>query len=363
MGKRENRAEAQERRKGGEFASGYSDEKRYELVAAVTKEIDPIEPTSVTQRRFDKEAPRIAKERDWPTPPTAHAITMRLRKSWQLIKEEATGDRTIQQVLARSDGVKMAPWLDESFVFFAIKRVHMHFQKNQNDTLYPHEYVRGRIEMIAAARRRGDEEAVAAQLPTLGQIIALYDDDWNEALRLSGLPEAVRTHQALPPVTLAEHFYETKERLPRTVKELREHATALKLAFPHRRGPERLRPEIKSILEELVADRASRGLETAADGPTDGARLTPEQIDALLAGALSTKPRREWSKLDDVIGAFAEFVEEFDGIQKITSALYTGHRAERSWPSNTAWQAHGLHFQEMVELGRERVRERRKKAA
>lgn len=364
MGKRENRAAGQERRKSGKFGSGYSDEKLYELVEAVTKAIDPIEPTAVTQRRFDKEAPTIAKERGWPPPPKANGISQRLRKSWQLIKEEATEDRSIQQVLARSDGEKMAPWLNESFVFFALRRVHLHFQKRPNETLYPHEYVRGRIELIGQARSRGDGETVAAQLPTLGQIIKLYDDDWNEPLRLAGLPEAKPVHQALPAPTLAEHFFETKERLPRTIAELREHAKALKLAFPNRHGSsERLNLQIKDVVAEMVAARADRGLETAADGPTENARLTPDEIDALITDALPARSWRDWSNLDDVIDAVAEFVEEFDGSQKITSKLYTGHRVERGWPSDGTWQKHGLRFQEVIELARKRIRERRKKAA
>jgi hypothetical protein len=257
----------------------------------------------------------------------------------------------------------MAPWLNENFVFFALRRVHLHLQKRPNETLYPHEYVRGRIELIAEARRRGHEETLAAQLPTLGQIIKLYDDDWNQALRLCGLPEAKAAHQALSAVAFAEHFYETKERLPRTIKELREHAVALKLAFPNRRGlTERLNLQIKDVVEKMVADRANRGLETAADGPTEGARLTSEEIDALIADARPTMPHGDWSNIDRVIDAFAEFVEEFDGSQKITNSLYNAHRAQRGWPSNNGWQRHGR-FQEMVELARKRVREQRKKVA
>lgn len=107
------RAASVERRKSGQFATGYTDAMLYRLVEAVTTSLDPIDPVSVSQPRFDLEAPAIAAALDWPTPPSARAIAMRLKKGWELIKEEATQDRNIQQVLARADGVSEAPWLDE----------------------------------------------------------------------------------------------------------------------------------------------------------------------------------------------------------------------------------------------------------
>lgn len=357
-GKRENRAAGQDRLRNGQFGSGYSDEKLYKLVEAVITTVDPVDPLSVSERRFSKEAPAIAEAKGWPKPPQGHAITQRLRKPWKQIKEEATQERSIQQVLARSDGVKMAPWLDERFVFFALRRIHLHLQKTAQQTLYPHEYVRGRNELLAAARRHGGLETMAEQLPTVGQIMVLYDNNWDEPLRLAGLPKAEPVERALARVTIAEHFYETKERFPSTIKELRVHAEALKIAFPWRSMGSNIAPTVT----ELIADRAARGLETPASGPVEGARLSPEEIDQLIADAPPRRPWRDWSWIDAVIDAFADFVEEFDGKEKITNKLYNAYRAQRGWPANTAWSKYGR-FQEMVDKGRERARERRQAAA
>lgn len=138
-----------DRRKSGQFGSGYSDEKLYELVRAVVIRVDPIDPVSVSQPLFDLESPAVAADNDWPKPPTARAIAMRLKKSWQKIKEEATEDRNIQQVLARADGGDMAPWFDERYIHFALHRVALHLEKT---TLLPHEYERGRHEEQSSQR-------------------------------------------------------------------------------------------------------------------------------------------------------------------------------------------------------------------
>jgi hypothetical protein len=345
-----------ERRKSGQFDSAYTKEMLYELVGAVAMSVDPVEPVSVSQPRFDRDAPSIASERGWPTPPSARAITMRLEKSWLLIKKEATQNRSIQQVLARAEGVAMAPWLDERFIYFALRRAHLHLGKNADETLYPHDYERARNELLAEARRLSRETYVEELLPTRGQLLELLDDNWNDGLRIAGLPEAERVRRGHPQLKLAEHFYETRKRLPKTMKELRQHATALNISFPHRGVG-----GIEELIEELSADRATRGLSTPEGGPVESAGLAPKEIAALIEGAPSIRRARPWTE-DEVVEAFADFVEEFEGRDRLILATFTAHRVERGWPSNDSWQKYGK-FREVVEKGRKRAKERRGRAA
>lgn len=345
-----------ERRKSGQFDSGYTDQMRYKLVEAVTTSLDPIDPASVSQPRFDREAPAIAAAEGWPEPPSARAICMRLGKAWQLIKEEATENRNIQQILARADGVSMAPWFDEPFVYYAVRRVHLHLGKSENETLYPHEYERGRDELIAKAKRLGRETATAELLPTRGQLLYLFAGDWDEILRLAQLPARETVKRGHPLMKLAEHYYESIGRLPPTVRAIKEHATEINVRCPQRKSG-----KIEDLIDELIADRAKRQLPTPVEGPVEGARLSPKEIEALVATAPLPQVKRSWTE-DTVIEAFADFAEAFEGSQKLNNALYNAQRVQHGWPSSDTWQKHGR-FQELVEKGRKQARARRGKAA
>jgi hypothetical protein len=357
MGTRENRAAGQERRRNGQFGSGYSDEKLYELVREVTLAVDPDDPESISQPRFDQAAPAVASSKRWPPPPKAHAIQMRLKKPWPRIKEEAHQARSIQQILAKADGVALAPWLDERFLYFAFRRAHMHLGKKETDTLYPHEYAQARSELIAKAKRLDRYTAVEETMPTRGQLIWMLEGRWNDGLAIAGLPAAPTHRLGHPLIKVAEHYYETQDELPPTVTGLIDYAADLGISVPN------MKPEAFPVmLDELIADRATRGLQTLETGPTENARLSAEAIEALILDA--PKPRNkpgDWTE-SKVIEAFADFVEEFEGKGKLNSALYTSSRVARGWPSNNAWQKHGR-FQDLVEKGRKRARERAKKAA
>lgn len=348
---------ATQRNRSGRFGSVYTKEMLYLLVELVTVQIDPIEPTAVSQPSFDREAPGVAAKQGWPKPPTARAIAMRLGKSWLLIKQEATEERSIQQILARAEGVRIANWLDERHVFYAIRRIHLYLGKREEETLLPHEYERGRNELLAEARRLRRDTVVEELLPTRGQILWLYGGDWDEALRLARLPATPKTRRGHPILKLAEHFYETQERLPKTIKEVRQHVSRLRVSFPDRGAP-----AIDEVVDDLIADRAKRELPTPDSGPVEGARLHQKQIDALIEGAPTVRRRQQpWTE-DEVIDSFADFVDEFEGHEKLNFALYTAHRVEREWPSNETWQKFGK-FRDLVGKGRQRAKERRQQAA
>lgn len=343
-----------ERRKSGQFATGYTDAMRYELVEAVTVSVDPNDPVSVSQPRFDREAPAIAAALGWPEPP--RAITMRLKKGWELIKEEATKDRSVQQILARADGVSQSRWLDERDVCFAVRRVHLHLGRSESETLYPHEYERGRNELIAQAKRLKHTTFVEELLPTRGQLLWLFAGDWDQILQLCLLPVRQRASHGHSLLKLAEHYYEMKNRLPATLKAIKVHASQIRVACPWREAD-----TIEEVLDELIADRAKRELPTPDDGPVEGARLSEKQIEELIADAPPPRVKRFWTEAD-VIESFADFAEEFEGQHKLNQSLYNQHRKEHGWPSNVAWQKHGK-LQEMIEKGRKRARARRKEAA
>ena len=81
----------------------------------------------------------------------------------------------------------------------------------------------------------------------------------------------------------------------------------------------------------------------------------------MIADAPLPRVKRFWTEAD-VIEAFADFAEEFEGQQKLNQALYNSHRKEHGWPSNVAWQKHGR-LQDLIEKGRKRAAARRKEAA
>lgn len=356
MGKRENRAAGQ-RRKKGKFGSDYSDEKLYELVREVTLVVDPDDPEAVSQPRFDAVAPGVAESKGWPKPPKANAITMRLRKSWPRIKEEAHQARSIQQILVAADRVAMAPWLDERHLYFAFRRAHQHLGKKETETLYPYEYDEARSALAAKAKRLNHFAPVEETMPTRSQLIVMLEGRWNDGLAIAQLPPAPTHQLGHPLIKVAEHYYETQEKLPSAFGALVKYAAALSISVPNL-----LKKDFPALIDELIITRAKRGLETLETGPTEGARLKPEEIEALIKDA--PKPQRankNW-KEDEVIEAFADFVDEFEGEEKLNHALYTRTRTARGWPSNNAWQKYGR-FQELVEKGRKRSRERAKKAA
>jgi hypothetical protein len=356
MGKRENRAAGQERRKG-KFSSGYSDEKLYELVREVTLAVDPEDPESVSQPRFDLVAPAVANSKRWPKPPKAHAITMRLKKSWPRIKEEAHQARSIQQILAKADGVSLAPWLDERHLYFALRRAHMHLGKKETETLYPYEYDQAYSDLAAKAKKLERYAPVGLTMPTRGQLIGLVEGRWNDGLAIAGIPPAPSHRTGHPLIKVAEHYYETQNELPPTFGRLVTYAADLQISIPNLRSK-----DFPALIDELIIDRAQRGLQTLETGPTESARLKSGEIEALIKDA--PKPQRankNW-KEHEVIEAFADFVDEFDGKEKLNYALYNRTRTERGWPSNNTWQKHGR-FQELAEKGRKRAKARRKKAA
>lgn len=322
-----------DRRKNGQFGTGYTKEMLYALVEAVIKAVDPVDPASVSQPAFDREAPAIAAANEWPKPPTARAISMRLGEGWPEVKEKALSGLDIEMVVAKAEGAELAPWLDERHLFFALRRVVMHLEQ---ETLVPHEYERGRLEVIQTTKRFNPDSNIDELLPTRGQILLLVEGDWPVALQIAQLsvPEPKR-YRGFDIVKIAEHFYETEERLPTAKRELEEHARRWNVRYP---DVDATNVPLEEIIDELIADRAKRQLPTPDSGPVDGARLGTEEIAALIAGAVDLpRPRGYWTE-ERVVEAFADFVDLFEGKAKLTSALFKAHRKEHRWPNDRAIQ-------------------------
>ena len=55
--------------------------------------VNPLDPATLSQPRFDARAPEVAAEQGWPEPPKANAIYMRLtcrrKRTWRQLVESA----------------------------------------------------------------------------------------------------------------------------------------------------------------------------------------------------------------------------------------------------------------------------------
>lgn len=339
-------------RKGGKFASNYNELQLYELVALVCRAANATDPQSVSQPVFDRHAPGVAQAQGWDPPPQAHAITMRLGKSWAEVKKRALSSGSVEHVLRQEKAARPAPWMDERHIVYALKRVAGHLGK---ETLFPFEYESGQRELVAEAKRLRREATLPEILPTRNQILVLLEGDWAMGLRLAEMPvpESRPGLEGLGLLRLAEHYYETQGQLPETISALRQHANGLGLAFAE--AETKAIGGIEPLVDELIAARAARGLHTGADGPLIEERLDERELAALLAGAQAAGKRNRWRERENVVAAFVEFVQLFDGKQKLGQSLYLSHRKAHGWPSNQAYQQHGR-FQDLVAEARTRLK-------
>lgn len=346
-------------RKSGKFASSYSEIQLYELVGLVCRAANPVEPQLVSQPVFDQHAPGIAQAQGWDPPPQAHAITMRLGKSWAEVKKQALSSASIEHVLRQEEAARPAPWMDERHIVYALKRVAAKLEK---ETLFPFEYESGQRELVTEARCLRREATLPEILPTRNQILVLLEGDWEMGLRLAGMPipESRPDQKGLGLVRLAEHYYEMQEKLPEHMSALRQHANGLGLAFAEAEA--KAIGGIEMLVDELIAVRAKRGLHTGSAGPLPEERLDETELAALIADGQPAGRRNHWRERENVLAAFVEFVRLFDGKQKLRQSLYLSHRKEHGWPSIHGYQQHGR-FQDLVAEARTRRQAAEKRAA
>lgn len=345
--------------KSQRFSSHFTRERLRWLLRTVAKAVRPQAPDKLTQHEFDERAPGLMVELDEPPPPSARAIYMRLnkgrsgkRKSWRDLVREAC-DETVSDVRAESIARRERenPFIDERHVWYALRRVAQEIGR----TPTPDRYDETRRTLIEADRRRNGDDAVLEDLlPTSGQILTLAADlGWSGACELAGLepPTPAEMVIAIEPVRLAEHFYETKRRLPKFA-ELYAHGEQLGVPIP--------RFKISKVRADLTAARAARGLATPADGPEPGTELSAAELEQLLAGVTKRRPGTSWTT-DRVLDALADYMREYEAKVPLRQKQYGAVRAEHGWPSNqvitrTAKELGLAGFQDVLKEAKRRAR-------
>ena len=353
----------------GRFRSEYTDDERIQLIREVTTDLRPNDPTAVTQSEFDANALRIVERLhpDWPEPPTARALWMKLTKdddlpkrSWEQLIEVAVAARSLAHTAASATREASLPqWFEEPHIVFAVRRVWLHLHKLE--TVSIDQYEAGRLNLLASVR--GDRrEQLVLLLPSGHQLASLAEGDWNVILKLCGLPPiargAVRGH---PLTLLAWHYYETHNELP-NYNRLRSLYTAQGIAVPKTVTP------WSSIHDEVATRRAERGWATPPSGPAEGERLTAKELAALLADAPGRPmPHGYWTP-ERILDALVEYLDEFESVAALRQKHFMGVRVGRSWPN---WEQirtklvpgrDDLRWDEAITIA-QRERRRRRRAA
>ena len=282
----------------GRFRSRFTDDARWLMIRLVTTEVRPSDPTSVTQADFDANAPTIIArlQPDWPEPPTARALWMKLTKddpapkrSWEQLIATAVGARSIAHTASAATREEPLPdWFEEPHIVYAVRRVHVQLGKPHTVTI--DQYESGRGELIASVRGERREQLLLL-LPSGHQLAALADGDWNVILALCGLPPVVAqgAERGHPLVLLAWHYYETENRLP-SYNRLARHFLARGLAVPVAVKP------WSNVHDEITRLRAERGWTTPATGPADDQQLDEAELAELLDGAPGRhRPHGYWT--------------------------------------------------------------------
>lgn len=341
-----------ERGDGGRFVrSGYGEDERYELVRVVALEARADCPTALSMAQFNAAAPAIAAKKGWPKPPTAQAIYASLGKPWPTIVAEAVDpSRNVQQTRAANERSEPAAHADERYLYYSLRRVAREIGEDFSDDQY---------DLAAAALKKKHERHPGNELPlillTSGQILYLADGDWNKARALAGLPprkKATGSTPASPPEKLIEHYFETNDAKP-TVPKARAHAKSLGIAFPALGGNN---PSWAQHLENTRKARAARGLAFDDSGPRDNERLTPEQIDALVANATPAKHWGKWKNKQNVVDGLCDYVAAYDLSDDLRQGHYVAVFAGRGWPPLKAITAHYKQFQKAITAARKELR-------
>ena len=366
----------QRRRGDGKFRSSYSDERLYELLRLTALKVNPLDPATLSQPKFDARAAEVAAEQGWPEPPKANAIYMRLtrtrKRTWRQLVEGAIAAASGNLTQTANAQTREFPawWFDERHIYFGLHRVLYFLQQRELaqpeaqrrvwETLTYDQYEFGRLDLLASVR--GERRAyLDMTLPTAGQIYVMAGRDWNMALRLAQLPEPeIQRRRGTPLFTLVDHFFNSERRIPANHEQIRLKYNALEVAVPRRP------PDWDRFLVEWRADRAARGLQTPPEGPAENQQLTQVELDALLAEAPRRVPKGLWTP-ERIVAKFSEYVGEFDGVVRLTQKHYKAVAVGRGWPGTDVIAKYAVSgckttFQEMVALGRRYLREQQQAA-
>jgi hypothetical protein len=366
-----------------EFVSRYSDEGLYQAIAAVARDVRPGDPEKLKGREFDDNAARVMMALGQDPPPKANAIYMRFNrglsgskgKSWRKIVQDAlaAGFDPVRRVTVETR--QQPAWFqDEGYLVYSFRRICGHLRIELGSAGPPPDtYDRGRRELLEADRRLRRGELLTDLLLTSGQTLVMADKaGWGGACVVAGYepPARVEPIKGFDPLKILAHYYETAPGLPKSYAALQRHAAAMDIPVP----PERTKSDarLSALREELIAERASRGLETPLDGPLPGQEMSPEEIAALLDGAPRLRRKGYWLDLDHTLDALTEYVELYDGKDPLRQKHYLAVSVEHDWPAPSKVTNCAKHngiatgpgespFRGMIDLARKRLRERRRR--
>lgn len=280
--------------------SRYSDHELPGVVADVCRDLDPRDPRSVSQARFD--AGRT--EAGHPQAPSAKRTAARLHLSWEEVKRFALdsgrdADRTVGALTRRAEEL----WLTPEVCIAALRTVARKI--NKDGELTPGRY-EIEVEQMLTANRRRYLHGRRLVMPTVGQIERRLGR-WPKALQQAGLqpPELTRQAEGVPWIDAIELCLEATGCLPseKTVIMWFE-INDLSLKIHHRgmRYPEEV--------EKLRARRAAAGKWTPS------AYTSPRERSDMLSVVDVDGPKRRVRGYDDdrVLAALVQFVRDRRGL-------------------------------------------------
>jgi hypothetical protein len=312
----------QGRRDDGTFATRYDQGARYELVREVALAANPAAPERTSQRQWD-EARATAGH---PDAPTARAICMSLKVSWQELLTLVFNEERNTTMSAAANQRAWFKVPTEEEIFFALRFVAM---KRGVETLSYADYERGREQLIAADKKRMGNESVLEQvLPRAGQIWNACGKDWEYALTVAQLtPQRQVKHETSMPV---EDVYDALVRWtgarPQGWLTLDRFAQMANLPMSRRLG----RKPFKQLEKAIIAKRKKQGLPVPKQVMNMGeAKHLPLPDDLFDRRKAPRSPKRDGT-YETVLGCLAEYVRTLPAGTKASQHHYQAARKGRS---------------------------------